>query len=156
MCDQKPASAQRKAGSMAEFKNKVVDMRGRLGANAILDELEQIFALGNRNLSDASTVLQRGLHTFGAEEMIGELCRRLTRLEPQDDSTSLVWALEKIGGQATIEQMQRISQAPDLAPHIRTDAAVYHRILDGRSRLHLYLIRGDKIIPYPGSLTTPR
>ena len=64
---------------MAKFKNKIVDMRGRLGANAILDELEQIFALGNRNLDDASTVLQGGLHTFGAEEMVDELCRHLTR-----------------------------------------------------------------------------
>ena len=124
MRDQKPANAQRKTGSMARFKNKIVDMRGRLGANATLDELEQIFALGNRNLDDASTVLQGGLHTFGAEEMVDGLCRRLIRLEPQDDSTALVWALEEIGDQATIEQMQRISQTPDLALHIRTDAAV--------------------------------
>lgn len=124
MRDRKPANARRKTGSMAKFKNKIVDLRGRLGVNATLDELEQIFALGNGNFDDASSVLQGGLNTFGSGEMVDELCRRLTRLEPQDDSTALVWALEEIGGQATIEQMQRISRTPDLAPHIRTDAAV--------------------------------
>jgi hypothetical protein len=109
---------------MAKDKNKIVDMRGRLGATAALDELTQVFSLGDRNLGDASAVLQRGLRSFGAEEMVDELCRRLTRLEPDEDSTALVWALEEIGGPGTIEQMQRIAQTPNLAPRIRTDAAI--------------------------------
>lgn len=105
-------------------RGKVVDLRGRLGLAPLLDELVAIFAQTDRDLGDASAALQRGIGNFGPEEVVRELCRRLRHLPTDHDSTPFVWALEQIGDRSAIEPLREMVEARQLAPRIRTDAAM--------------------------------
>ena len=49
----------------------VVDLRGRLGASILLDEVVDLF--GNQDLVPVNNLLQGGLREFGPEELVEEL-----------------------------------------------------------------------------------
>lgn len=103
-------------------RGTVVDLRGRLGAAALLDELLDQFGYGD--LAPVTVLLERGLRDFGPEELVGELSRRLLHLGAGADATAICWALEQIGGKTVSVQMREIVTADNVPTRVRTDAAL--------------------------------
>ena len=68
-------------------------------------------------------------------EQLDELCRRLTRLKPDEDSTAIVWGLEEIGDKTALEQMREIAMTPHLAPRVHPDAAIVPHASSAATRL---------------------
>ena len=104
--------------------NKIIDIQGRLGAASVVNELAGMFAQGDGDLRDAKAVLQRGMDAFGGEEVVEELCRRLSGLQPDEDATFVLWGLEAVGGRRAIRRLREMMQTPQLASRIRTGAAM--------------------------------
>ena len=105
-------------------KGKVVDIRGRLGATTVLDEVATVFNQGRAYLIDATALLGQGIHSYGKEVMTRELCRRLSELTDEEDSTYIAWALCEINDELVVQHLQQLLYRQELSPRVRTEAAM--------------------------------
>ena len=128
--------------------DRIIDISGRLGAGSVLDGLADLFARRDGNLNDAEEMLLEGLERVGEEDLVQELCRRMRTLEPEEDSTPMIWALEVIGSETVILHLREMVQTPHLPPRAHLEAGMVLNAL-GES-----VDMGALSPPAPGDLQT--
>ncbi|NKB68772.1 MAG: hypothetical protein GKR89_17035 [Candidatus Latescibacteria bacterium] len=102
----------------------ILDIRGRLGANKALDELQRQFALGDGESQAASACLQDSLEAFGEEDVVRELVRRLEGLQGEEDAAAYFWALGQLGGESVLRALYKLVGENRLPPRLRKEAAL--------------------------------
>ena len=101
-----------------------INVNGQLNANSVFDDLFNLFGRQERNFEDLEGILMEGLKHIGEENFVQELCLRLTKLQPEEDSTPIIWALEAIGNETVIRKLRNLLKNSDFSSRIHFEAGM--------------------------------
>ena len=117
-------------GKAEKSAGVILDIRGRLGVNKALDELQRQFAHRQGESQAATSGLQHSLEAFGEEDVVRELVRRLERLQADEDGTAYFWALGQLGGERVVRALQKMVREDRLPPSLHTEATLVLQALE--------------------------